>query len=85
MQSYLGDPALILPTVWPELPDSIDANETQKMFSKFAAIYRAHYEEIVNALGSLQFNSVEMLWQKFWQRHEVDESAEGSAILLNFY
>ncbi|CAG2171019.1 unnamed protein product, partial [Oppiella nova] len=66
--SYLGDSALILPTVWPEVPDNLNVNETQKLFSKFTSLYRSHYDEIVTALGNLQFNSVELIWQQFWQR-----------------
>lgn len=72
-QLFLGDPTSILPTVWPELPE-LSENETQKLFSKFATKYRAHYEEIVNALGNLQFSSVEMIWQKFWQRTDPSEN-----------
>jgi hypothetical protein len=72
-----GDSTLILPTVWPELPDSINANETQKLFSKFTSLYRSHYDEIVNALGSLQFSSVELIWQQFWQRPDNSDNKEG--------
>ncbi|CAG2110385.1 unnamed protein product [Medioppia subpectinata] len=66
--SYLGDSSLILPTVWPEVPDNLNVNETQKLFSKFTSLYRSHYDEIITALGNLQFNSVEVIWQQFWQR-----------------
>ncbi len=72
-----GDSTLILPTVWPELPDSINANETQKLFSKFTSLYRSHYDEIVNALGGLQFSSVELIWQQFWQRPDNSDNKEG--------
>lgn len=75
-----GDPSLILPTVWPELPDSGNTNETQKLFSKFTSVYRAHYDEIVNALGSLQFSSVELIWQQFWQCAETSDNKEGTFI-----
>lgn len=72
-----GDPSLILPTVWPENPEVPNVNETQKLFSKFTSLYRSHYDEIVTALGNLQFNSVEVIWQQFWQRPDNSDNKEG--------
>ena len=68
---------MILPTVWPEVPDNLNINETQKLFSKFTSLYRSHFDEIVTALGTLQFNSIELIWQQFWQRPDNCDNKEG--------
>jgi hypothetical protein len=71
LQSHLGDPQSILPSVWPDEPiipsDVEDPDAPSILATKFAACYRKHYEEIITALGSLNFNSVEVIWKKFWQ------------------
>lgn len=69
LQSYLGDPKSILPNVWPDepIPSNSDSDSPSVMATKFAACYRKHYEEIINCLGCLNFNHVEVIWRKFWQ------------------
>ena len=74
---HSGDPGSILPTVWPENPDVPNENQTQKLFSKFTSLYRSHYDEIINTLGSLQFNNIELIWQQFWQRPDNNDSKDG--------
>lgn len=68
--THLGDPQSILPSVWPDepiIPNNSDTDAPGFLAIKFAACYRKHYEEIINCLGTLQFNQVEAIWQKFWQ------------------
>ena len=68
--SHLGDPKSILPSVWPDeptIPSNTDSDSPSVLATKFAACYRKHYEEIINALGNLNFSHVEQIWSKFWQ------------------
>lgn len=71
LESHLGDPKSILPSVWPDEPiipsDVEDPDAPSILATKFAACYRKHYEEIILALGCLNFNSVELIWRRFWQ------------------
>ena len=70
LQSHLGDPKCILPSVWPDeptIPLNTDTDSPSILATKFAACYRKHYEEIINALGALNFTQVECIWMHFWQ------------------
>lgn len=70
LQSHLGDPKSILPSVWPDeptIPLNTDSDSPSILATKFAVCYRKHYEEIINALGNLNFTQVEAIWIRFWQ------------------
>jgi regulatory factor X 1/2/3 len=73
LKSYLGDPAAILPSVWPEEPTipSNDNDSPGALLNRFAFCYRKHYEQVINAIGALQFNLAEQLWTNFWQAKPV--------------
>lgn len=59
---------------WPDLPDHLRQDERLgKDALEFAEQYRAHYEEIIEALNNLQFSLVEIIWQKFWQTEVPEE------------
>lgn len=85
LQSYLGDPKSILPNVWPDeptIPSNTDSDSPSVLATKFAACYRRHYEEIITALGNLQFNVVEGIWMKFWQPN-LNCSNNNNNVLIN--
>ncbi|XP_074599715.1 transcription factor RFX3-like isoform X2 [Brevipalpus obovatus] len=75
LQSYLGDPKSILANVWPpEEPNSCNGPESPNYWaSKFAVAYRKHYDQVINAIGNLNFNAVETLWRQFWQAENADD------------
>ena len=79
LQNHLGDPKSILPNVWPDepiIPSNVDDSDCPSVLAtKFAACYRKHYEEIINCLGSLNFNGVELIWKKFWQPEKQHSNA----------
>lgn len=80
LQTHLGDPKAILPSVWPDeptIPNNTDTDAPGVLATKFAACYRKHYEEIINCLGNLQFNQVEQIWFKFWQPDSKDVAKDG--------
>ena len=73
LQTYLGDPDSILPSVWPEEP-TLTCNDTDSpsaLATRFAACYRKHYEQVISAIGSLNFSSIEGLWRSFWQAEAI--------------
>lgn len=69
LKIYLGDPTTLLQSVWPEVPtiSSNDSDSPNALLNRFAFCYRRHYEQVINAIGSLQFAQVEQLWTEFWQ------------------
>lgn len=76
---HLGDPKAILPSVWPDeptIPSNTDSDSPSVLATKFAACYRKHYEEIIHALGNLNFSHVEQVWSKFWQPEPVREKSD---------
>ncbi|XP_054168340.1 DNA-binding protein RFX2-like isoform X2 [Oppia nitens] len=70
--AYLGDATSLLKDVWPEISDGLNENER----IKFTSIYRLHYDDIINALGTLQFNSIEIIWQQFWQKPDNSDNKD---------
>lgn len=69
LKIYLGDPTTLLQSVWPDVPtiSSNDSDSPNALLNRFAFCYRRHYEQVINAIGNLQFNQVEQLWTDFWQ------------------
>jgi len=69
LKTYLGDPTTLLQSVWPDVPtiSSSDSDSPNALLNRFAFCYRKHYEQVINAIGNLQFNQVEQLWIEFWQ------------------
>lgn len=69
LKTYLGDPTTLLQSVWPDVPtiSSSDSDSPNALLNRFAFCYRKHYELVINAIGNLQFNQVELLWTDFWQ------------------
>lgn len=69
LKAYLGDPTTLLQSVWPDVPtiSSSDSDSPNALLNRFAFCYRKHYEQVINAIGNLQFNQVEQLWSDFWQ------------------
>lgn len=69
LKTYLGDPTSLLQSVWPDVPtiSSNDSDSPNALLNRFAFCYRKHYEQVINAIGNLQFNQVEQLWTDFWQ------------------
>lgn len=67
LKIYLGDPATLLQSVWPDVPTISDPDSPNAQLNRFAFCYRRHYEQVINAIGNLQFNQVEQLWTDFWQ------------------
>lgn len=53
------------------------------MATKFAACYRKHYEEMINALGNLNFCQVEQIWTKFWQPEKCEPKNGTLMLTLN--
>lgn len=79
LQSYLGDPKSILANVWPDEPiPSNDSESPSALATRFAAVYRKHYEQIISAIGNLNFNDVEELWRQFWQADHVNNNGNNS-------
>ena len=69
LKIFLGDPTTLLQSVWPDVPtiSSNDADSPNALLNRFAFCYRRHYEQVINAIGNLQFSQVEQLWTDFWQ------------------
>ncbi|XP_037089452.1 DNA-binding protein RFX2-like [Pollicipes pollicipes] len=68
-QQYLGDSSSAVPIV-PDidltaqtLPDGV----TEEDVTNFTSIYREHCEVLLDAVTTLQFSSVEIIWQQFWR------------------
>ncbi|XP_053204609.1 DNA-binding protein RFX2-like [Panonychus citri] len=79
LQSYLGDPKSILANVWPEEPVPCnDAETPSALATRFAAAYRKHYEQVINAIGNLNFTLIEGLWKSFWQADGSSSKGAGS-------
>lgn len=68
--AYLGDASELLNSVWPSGQTSSEQesqDESQKVLHTFTKIYRAHYDKMINAMSSLNFQEVETIWHSFWQ------------------
>uniref|UniRef100_A0A0P5J559 Transcription factor RFX3 n=1 Tax=Daphnia magna TaxID=35525 RepID=A0A0P5J559_9CRUS len=77
-QQYLGDAAAALPH-WPDLeadsnqlPPGIDIDDLQA----FVTLYRDHCEAMLDAVISLQFNTVETIWRHFWRSANNNEAVD---------
>ncbi|XP_046455076.1 DNA-binding protein RFX2-like isoform X8 [Daphnia pulex] len=77
-QQYLGDAAAALPH-WPDLeadrnqlPQGIDVDDLQA----FVTLYRDHCEAMLDAVISLQFNTVETIWRHFWRSANNNEAVD---------
>ena len=74
--AYLGDATELLNAVWPSASQaSEEQDESQKMLHTFTKIYRAHYDKIIKALSTLNFQDIESIWTCFWQCSSDSDSA----------
>lgn len=67
---YLGNASILLDSVWPSNVSSEEHDDSQKMLTIFINKYRAHYDQIIQALSTLSFNEIESIWHSFWQPNE---------------
>ena len=67
--TYLGDATELLNSVWPSGGQTSEEtqDESQKVLHTFTKIYRAHYDKIIKALSTLNFQDIESIWTSFWQ------------------
>ena len=67
----------------PNVPDidltaqTLPEGATEEDVTNFTSIYREHCEVLLDAVVTLQFSSVEIIWQQFWR------SANNSEDLLD--
>ncbi|TMW51653.1 hypothetical protein DOY81_003303, partial [Sarcophaga bullata] len=75
---FLGDGAGAIPT-FPtiELDNTFDSELTQDDVEAFRSMYREHCENFLDAVLSLEFNTIEFLWRDFWRESSsIDECVE---------
>ena len=78
-QQYLGDSTSAVPNV-PDIDltaQTLPEGVTEEDVTNFTSIYREHCEVLLDAVVTLQFSSVEIIWQQFWR------SANNSEDLLD--
>ncbi|KAF0307502.1 Transcription factor RFX3 [Amphibalanus amphitrite] len=78
-QQYLGDSSSAVPNV-PDIDltaQTLPEGVTEEDVTNFTSIYREHCEVLLDAVVTLQFSSVEIIWQQFWR------SANNSEDLLD--
>ncbi|XP_037949428.1 DNA-binding protein RFX2-like [Teleopsis dalmanni] len=77
---YLGNGAGVLPTFPPiELDNTFNSELTQDDVETFRAMYRDHCEAFLDAVVSLEFNTIELVWRDFWRssdNNNMDECDE---------
>jgi regulatory factor X 1/2/3 len=78
-QQYLGDSTNAIPDlpvieILGPLPDQC----TMEDVDTFRSMYREHCEAFLDAVNTLEFNTVESLWRDFWRSSDNnnDESEE---------
>ncbi|XP_043211592.1 transcription factor RFX3-like isoform X3 [Amphibalanus amphitrite] len=79
VQQYLGDSSSAVPNV-PDIDltaQTLPEGVTEEDVTNFTSIYREHCEVLLDAVVTLQFSSVEIIWQQFWR------SANNSEDLLD--